>query len=189
MVRRARFKPWCSSGRPGSSPGWSTMNKVTVTVDVDGIPAEMSVESWMKYFNQTGILFTSSNHYTIGCDPYKTKVPRIMTDKYSRKLEPGQLIMTKYFEVGLIVSMTSGGNPRCINYNLKEEKLSRYTHHPHDWKIRGPSKTKKIGDIITPTAWTEYHCIILRETGNPKTELPSTIVITKEFTKNPMFDI
>lgn len=186
MARRARFKPWCPPGRPGSSPGWSTMNKVTVTVDVDGIPAEMSVESWMKFYEQTGILFTSSKQKY---DPYKVKNPRKMTDKYSRTLEPGQLIMTQHFAVGLIVSMTSGGNPRCISYNLKEEKLSRYAHHPHDWRIRGPSKTKKIGDITTPTAWTEYRCIVLREAGNPKTELPSTIKIVKEFTKNPMFDI
>jgi len=161
-----------------------------VTVDVNGIPAQMSVPQWMKYYEQTGILFTSSEQkYIIGCDPYKLKKPRVMTDQYSRKLEPGQLIMTKHFAVGLIISMTPGGNPRCINYNLKEEKLSRYTHHPHDWKIRGPSKTKKKGDICSPAAWTEYHCIILREAGNPKTEVPLNIVIEKEFTKNPMFDI
>ncbi len=186
MVRRARFKPWCSSERPGSSPGWSTMQQVTV--DVNGIPAQMSMETWMKYFKQTGILFTSSEQrYTIGYDPYKK--PRMMTDPYNRKLEPGQLIMTKHFSVGLIVSMTSGGNPRCISYNLAKEKLQVYTQHPYDFRLRGPSTTKKIGDIYEPAAWTEFHCIILREAGNPKTEMPPTLKLEKEFTKNPMFDI
>ncbi len=162
--------------------------QVMLTVDVNGIPAQMSVQQWTKYYEQTGILFTASSQYIIGCDPYKIKIPRVMTDQYSRELEPGQLIMTRHFSVGLIVSMTKGGNPRCISYNLKEEKLQRYTHHPHDWRTNGPSKTKKIGDICEPVAWTEYHGIILREAGNSKTELPPTME-RKEFTNNPMFDI
>jgi hypothetical protein len=163
-----------------------------VTVDVNGIPAQMTIEQWQHYYNQTGILFTSSEdkRYIVGCDPYhKIKKPRMMQDRYSRKIEPGQLIMTKNFSVGLVVSMTSGGNPRCIPYDLEKEKLMVYTHRPYDWKIKGPSKTKKAGDILPAAAWTEYHGIILREVGNPKTELPPTVVITKEFTKNPMFDI
>ena len=188
MARRARFKPWCPPGRPGSSPGWSTMQQVTVTVDVDGIPAQMSVQQWTKYYEQTGIMFTSSEQkYTIGCDPYKLG-PRTMTDEYSRELMVGQVITTRHFSIGLIVSMTKGGNPRCVAYDIVEEKIKRQAHVPYDWKLKGPSKTIKIGDIPKGCAWTEGACLILRAAGDPRTELPPAIKqVEKEL--NPMFTI
>ena len=116
---------------------------------------------------------TTSGSYSVGYDPYKTKKKRIMIDKHRRDLKVGQLIMTGYFSVGLIVNFTAGGNPRCIAYDEQKEELAVYTHKP--WN----HKTKKIGDIMEPCAWTDYRCYILREVGDPRTVLPPGLVIQR----------
>ena len=118
--------------------------------------------------NWSGTFITSSaTTYISGYDPY-IKQKRIMTDALNRNLKIGQLIMTTYFAVGLIVNFTKGGNPRCIIYNEDKEELGRYTHDG-----------KKAGEVYNPTAWTEHRCYILREAGDPRTVLPPGLVIQK----------
>jgi len=140
-------------------------------VDVKGKPKQLTVENWMKYSDRTGILFTDTQQYTIGCDPYKKpKKPRIMTEKYNRNLRIGQIIATKHLSIGLIASFTKTGNPRCIGYDLEKDEILRYNY---TYNKDGQKK----GTIPKAYAWTEQNCLIIREAGDVRTELPPNIRI------------
>lgn len=140
---------------------------ITHTTGSTTFSTAATVTSW------SGTTSTSTtSYYTGGIDPYKNKGPRVMKDSRERDIKPGQLIMTRHFSIGLVVNFTSGGNPRCISYDIEKEELHRLVKD--HWK-----GTKKAGDIMDPVSWTESMCYILREAGDPKTVLPPGLVIQR----------